>query len=260
MNWIMPYRWVKVFCLGWLLALIACSSVSAEVLPLPPKPDRLVTDLAKVLSTEQQDKLERRLLAYEDTTSTQFAIVIEPTAGDETPFDRSFRMADSWGIGRKGKDNGLLIYVAVNDRKIFIQVGYGLEPVITDGITRLIIERTVKPNFREGRYYEGLDECITMLAKAAGGEFEGTGKRSPEGLPFWVLVSVILLVFIVIGLIGRFAKKGYGTYGRGGYMGGFGPMGGGTWGKGGMGGGGFGGGFGGFGGGGFGGGGAGGSW
>lgn len=222
-----------------------------------PKPTGHVNDYANVLSASEKQSLESSLRAYKDSTSNEIAIFIESSSGDEEPFTRSVDIAENWGVGGEQNDNGILVYVAIADRKMFIQIGRGLEGAIPDALAGRIIDYEIKPHFKEGRYYEGLAAGTEALAKAAAGEYKAKPKKkSGKGIPVWMLIlfGIFLLIFIFGGR--RMRGKGFGTYGRGGYIGG----GWGGWSGGGGFGGSGGGGFGGFGGGSFGGGGAGGSW
>lgn len=255
----------------------------AKDVPEKPNPPRLVNDFAGLLSAQERNALERKLVAYDDSTSTQIAIVIERSLEGDDPFDYSFRLAEKWQIGRKGKDNGILFYIAVEDREIYIQNGYGVEGFFTDNIARRVIENVVKPAFRQNQYYQGLNRATDIVIAAGNGEYTNDGRRNNGSTGIGVpVILLFLLIFLVVIIIanrnsdddddggyyrgGRYDMDPYPRRrrrrGGGGWIimpGGFGGGGGGGWLDGG--GGGFGGGgFGGFGGGGFGGGGAGGSW
>lgn len=247
-----------------ILLLLPLAAVAKEV-PPAPNPPKLVNDFAGILSGSEVQALEQKLVAYDDSTSTQIAIVIEQSLDGDDAFDYSYRLAEAWGIGRQGKNNGILIYVAIGDRKLWIQSGYGTEGFLTDAMSKRIIERIVGPNFRQQSYYQGLDQATTAIIQLGNGEYTNEDMGEGQNLPFGVILIFIILFIAIIIIIGKGGGGGgYRKNGRydsgGGWM--FFPTGGGGSGWGGGGGGGFsgGGGFGGFGGGGFGGGGAGGSW
>lgn len=235
------------------LTLILGITIQAFSGNIPAKPNTLVNDYAGVLSASERNNLERILVAYDDSTSNQIAIVIESNlpAGEE-PFTRSVDIAEGWGIGDAQNDNGVLIYIALNDRKMYIQIGRGLEGAIPDALAGRIIDYEIKPRFKQQQYYEGLMAGSIAVMKAAAGEYKAKSRKKKGEIPSWLIVVIIIIILIVLS-IGRRMGGGMGTFGRGGYIGGFG---GGGWSSGGGGGGGFGG----FGGGSFGGGGAGGSW
>lgn len=225
--------------------------------PEQPNPPQLVNDFAEVIDPGKEARLEQKLLRYSDTTSTEIAVVIVKSLNGEDPNLYAAELGQEWGVGRKGKDNGLVFLVAVDDQKMAIQNGYGLEPVLTDAATKIIIEEYVLPEFRQGDYYAGIDSGTDQIFKLIAGDFQGSGNRrgAEKSFPF---IGVVILLIILFTLFGRRRRRGFGGYHRGGgvWIGG---MGGGLGGSsGGFGGGG--GGFGGFGGGSFGGGGASGSW
>ncbi len=187
-----------------------------------------------------------------------------PSLEGEDAFDYSLRIAEAWGIGSGEKNNGVLLYAAMQDREVRIQVGYGLEGAIPDALAKRIIERHIVPNFKQSRYYEGVNEAVDALMAASRGEYEAELTGAEKRDKYMPLVLLLVVIAFLVGgfFFGRNNKRGGGK--GGGFRGG-GPIfwgttlgGGGFSGGGGFGGGG--GGFGGFGGGSFGGGGAGGSW
>lgn len=231
------------------------TAVFAQALEVPKKPNKLVNDYAKVMQPNQTAQLEKKLVDYNNATSTQIAVVTIPSLEGDDLFDYAQRLAEAWGIGGAANDNGVLLLVAVNDRKIRIHTGYGTEGAIPDAIAKRIIENELKPAFRANNYYEGFDRATNVMISALAGEYKADDTNKKRKLPLGI-VPIIFLIILVM-LFGRRRKyTGYSHSGRR-YYGG--PFIGGGFGSGGFGGGG-GGGFGGFGGGGFGGGGASGSW
>ncbi len=240
-------------------------------IPLKFNPPRLVSDYVDLLTTGQFQSLENKLVAYNDSTSTQIAIVIERSTEGEDIFSYSQRLAEDWGIGQTDKDNGVLILVTTEDRKLRIHTGYGAEIFLTDAMSKRIIDKVIIPNFRKGNYYTGLDKASDIIMQLGSGEY--TSSDEPESkIPVLLIVIFIIILIIVISIIAsRFDAGNDGGYWSGGRYGHYGPQkrnrsgrwiiipGTGSFGGGGFGGGGFGG-FGGFGGGSFGGGGASGSW
>lgn len=245
--------------------------LQAKEVPPVPNPPRLVNDYVGILSSGEVAALEQKLTAYDDSTSTQVAIVIEQSLEGDDIFDYSHRLAEAWGIGREGKNNGILIYIAAGDRKLYIQTGYGAEGFLPDALAKRIIEQVITPAFRQQAYYQGLDRATDVIIDLGNGEYTNEDLGQEGGLPFPVLLIFLIVFIVIIILISRGGGKGGGYYRRGRYDSGggwifFGPMG--NWGGGGGGSSGSSGGsdwggggdFGGFGGGDFGGGGAGGSW
>lgn len=239
-----------------ILTLIAFSTLTLFAKDIPTKPNQLVNDYTHTLSGGELSSLENKLRAYEDSTSTQIVVVIEQSLEGDDLFDYCQRLAENWGIGQKGKNNGVLLYVALADRKARIHTGYGMEATITDAISTRIRTQQMNPAFKQGQYYAGIDAATTSIMQAASGEFvndnpEKSGEKKPP------LVVIFIIIIIVLILFSR-GGGGKGNRSRGGFGGPI--LWGGTLGSGGFSGGGGGGGFGGFGGGGFGGGGSGGSW
>jgi uncharacterized protein len=249
-----------------LIAFFAAAQIE-KAIPEAPNPPRLVVDLTGTLTADQQQALERKLVAYDDSTSNQVVVVIIPTTGDYDISDFSFALGRKWGVGNKEKNNGVVLLIAKNDRKVFIAPGYGLEGAIPDITAKQIVENIIVPNFKGNDFYRGIDEGTDALISAAQGEFvaeEGYADRGKKGKPFPAIGIIILIIVLIIimksgggGRGGSFmSRRGYRNINRPSVF--WFPTGGGG-GGGGFGGGG-GGGFGGFGGGSFGGGGAGGSW
>ena len=246
----------------WLLLLVPAISFSQQI-PSRPSPPKLVNDLANVLSPEEESALERKLVAYDDSTTNQVVILTVGTLEDYPIEEYALRVLRDWGIGNQETNNGVLIVAAIQDHKIRIETGYGLEGAIPDITAGQIINTDIVPAFRKENYFQGFDAATNSIMRAAAGEYKapenyrqrGEKKRSPLG--FIIIIVILILLF---------TRRNRG--GGGGFMSrrGFGPIifPGGGWGSGGgggFGGGGFGGGgFGGFGGGSGGGGGASGGW
>ena len=242
--------------------LFAITVHAAEVIPQPP--DRYFNDYAGVVSKEAASRFNEQLGQFERDTSDQVVVAVFPKMQSDSDIaDYTQRVAQAWGVGQKERRNGVVLFVFIQDRKMFIQVGYGLEGALPDATAFDITERHIKPLFKTGNYEAGLATGIDLIFKAIRGEYKGSGKTVAESHSVTGAVSNILpfIVFIIVlMLLSRLTRKagGYGySSGRGGPI--FIPSGGG-WSSGGGGGGG--GGFSGFGGGGgsFGGGGAGSSW
>ena len=227
-----------------------------------PVAKQLVTDQSGVLQSDQLQLLEQKLEAYNDSTSTQIAIVIQPTTNGRDPYDYAMDIAKSWGIGQKDKNNGVLIFIASEDRKIRILTGRGIEDRLPDAICKRIINRILKPSLKVGDYFGGLNEATNEIMERASGAFvNDEADDRGEGIPLFFIFIIIFVIFSILGKIFNRNNRGGGNRNNGGGM--FFPpvfLGGGNWGSGGSGwgSGGGGGGFGGFGGGSFGGGGAGG--
>jgi uncharacterized protein len=155
-----------VFC--WL-ALLALPAAAAEPVALPALTAR-VTDLTGSLDATQRGRLDQRLAAIERDGRAQIAVVLVPTSGPETIEQFGIRLAEAWKLGRKGADDGLIVIVAKDDRRMRIEVGYGLEGKIPDAIASRIVNERMAPAFRQGDFFGGLDAALTAIEGALGGE------------------------------------------------------------------------------------------
>jgi uncharacterized protein len=231
----------------------------------PERSNTLVTDYANVLSPEQKQALESKLVAFNDSTSTQIAIVLMGSVGNYDIADYSVQLFNQWKIGQASKNNGVLILAAIEDRKVFITTGYGIEGVLPDALCKRVVNNDIVPNFKNKDYYTGLDAATNTIMSIVKGEFTADdymkGGKAPGAMIWIVLVIIIIIIISKINGTRNYGRRNNipfwtawmlmnaASRRSGGSWGGF------------SGGGGFGGGgFGGFGGGGSGGGGAGGSW
>ncbi|WP_025764302.1 TPM domain-containing protein [Dyadobacter tibetensis] len=250
-----------------LYFLFLIGGLSAQDIPARPDPPRLVNDFANQLNPTEEAELEKKLVAYNDSTSSQIVIVVVPTTGEYPIADYAFKIGREWGVGQKDKDNGIVLLWASTDRKIYISTGYGMEGVIPDAIAKRIITQVITPEFKNGMFYRGLDRGVDTIFKYATGEYKADPEAANEDQGFSPILIVFIIVLIIMFFISR--NKGNNGGGGGGYRSTGGPIfwpymthssrgsSSGNWGSGGFGGGG---GFGGFGGGSFGGGGAGGDY
>lgn len=196
-------KFFKLF-IAVFFVMIASSVIAQNVLPRP-NPPKLVTDQAGVLTPEQLQALEAKLVAIDDSSSNQIAVVILSSLEGQPKEEYATKLFREWGIGNKKTNNGVLVLVAIQDRQIRIEVGYGLEGAIPDITALSIIDNDIKPAFKAGAYYEGLDKATDNLAKAAVGEYkEARKKRSKsKGNPL-VFVMIVIVIVIILG------KKGGG--------------------------------------------------
>ena len=146
--------------------------------PEIPRLQTRVTDLAGVLTQEQAAGLEEKLRQFEITDSTQIAVLIIPSLGGESLEDYSVRVATAWRLGQKGRDNGALLLIAMKERQVRIEVGYGLEPTLTDALSRRIIQNEIIPEFRQGEFYQGIDAGVNGIMQTVRGVYQGTPRSS----------------------------------------------------------------------------------
>ncbi|MBE0662048.1 MAG: TPM domain-containing protein [Bacteroidales bacterium] len=257
----------------WLLLLFPLFTLTSQSqtqdIPPRPVPPRLVNDFAGVLSASEAQRLEEKLVNFNNSSSNQITIVIVSSLNGYDKSDYAIKLGHEWGVGQEGFDNGVVVLIKPkvgNERgEAFVAVGYGLEPVITDAASRRIVENEMIPSFRENNYYAGIDAATDVLMGLASKEYS-SDEYAPKVSPFVGLIPIII-IFLIIFFISRAgsSQKSMGKnlpfwtmlalMSMGGSKGSFGNF---SGGRGSFGGGGSS--FGGFGGGGFGGGGAGGSW
>lgn len=238
-------------------------SLAAQDIPPRPSPPKLVNDLANQLNPTEEAELEQKLVAYNDSTSTQITVVIVPTVGQYPMADYAFKLGREWGVGQKGKNNGIVLLWAPDDRKVFIATGYGMEGAIPDAIAKRIVSQEIIPEFKNKMYYRGLDRGVDAIIRYAAGEYQAEpnsgsdGEGFPLGLVFIIFMIVMFIILRNRGGGGGRGGRGYrssggpviwpysthsgwgsssGSWGGGGGGGGFGGFGGGSFGGGGAGG------------------------
>lgn len=195
----------------FLLGLAGTVMASDKDFPPPPNPPRLVNDLAGFLKGREEAQMEEKLRAYNDSTSTQIAIVTVESIGQYDIADYTVQLYNKWGIGGKQKDNGILILAAREQRKIWITTGYGMEGALPDGLLGQIIRDVMEPNFKDGNFYTGFDEAVDAIILAAKGEYKAEPKaeaRKGGGVGTGIVLFIIILV--LVGIIGRGGRGGGG--------------------------------------------------
>jgi uncharacterized protein len=207
-----------IWCLGFG---ISSAALAAEV--IPPKPAGYFNDYANVVPKEKALALNEKLAQFERETSNQVVVaVFRKMQTDSDIADYTQRIAESWKVGQAEKRNGAVLFVFIDDRKMFIQAGYGLEGALPDLTAFDITERHIKPRFRAGDYVGGLDEGIDLILKAIRGEYKGDGATAREKSgsnassgcgPLGFLIMLIIILTII--RLGR-RKGGYGYTGFGG--------------------------------------------
>ncbi len=176
---------------------------------MPPLKQR-VTDLTGTLDTQQVLTLESRLAQFEKEKGAQLAVLIVPTTQPETIEQYSIRVAEAWKLGRKGVDDGALLLVAKDDRRLRIEVGYGLEGALPDAIANRIIDEIIVPRFKRGDFFAGIDAGVTAMIQVINGEplppprAAASGKYDVESLLVGGFVLVVVVGSMLRALLGRF--------------------------------------------------------
>jgi uncharacterized protein len=198
------YKYTRYIFVLWILCFTI--KASGQQLPEPMVPLRLVNDFTGFLSEDQQITLNNKLLDFNNQTSTQIYVVTYDELQDYPIEEFADRLAEEWGIGQKGKDNGIIILISPKNRQhgITIQTGYGLEGAVPDAIAKRIIERVIVPDFKQGNYYAGLDSATNVLMSLTRGEFTADNymkKGSGDGKIPGAAVVIIIVLFILFSKI-----------------------------------------------------------
>jgi uncharacterized protein len=210
-----------------LLALFVASAAMA--LEVPPPPTRWVTDLAGVLPQSDADALNEKLRAFEARSGVQFIIAVFPTLGGEALEDFTIRCAERWKVGNKKYDNGVILFVFVKERKLRFEVGYGLEPTLTDAFTSDVIRNVIAPHFKQGDYAGGLNAAAdAVIARIESKEAphepispgargsRSSGRAMPSGIDLRAILVLLFIFFVFILPMLRRAGRGGGGGGCGG--------------------------------------------
>jgi uncharacterized protein len=210
--------------------LLLTQLARSQNIPPRPNPPRPLNDFAHVLTADQAQALEQKLLAYNDSTSSQIVIVTVETTGDDVPEEYALKILRDWGVGSKKNNNGVVILAAINDHKLRIEVGDGLEGAIPDITAKQIIDNEISPNFRQGNYYRGFDNAVDAIVKATAGEYKaeerpagrdrsGNYSGGGRGGGNFIGIGVIFFIIIIIAIFrNRGGGDGGGTINRGGFL------------------------------------------
>lgn len=201
---------------GLLLSLVFIS-LCAVGQSFPAKPKGLVSDFTNTLTAGEVQSLENKLLGFEDSTSSQIAVVLVESTDGYDIADYAVRLAQQWGVGQKEYDNGIMLLVAIGDRAVTIQTGYGMEGALPDAIAYRIIEDDITPAFRQRDYYTGIDDATNSIISYVKGEYKADPKKKKRDEEPESILGSVLVILIVIVLIALIAKGGGGKgNGRGG--------------------------------------------
>lgn len=180
-----------------LLQFVLSGCQLGEKNRIPKLKGRVNDYTEKTLDAAQISKLEAKLKAFEDSTSNQVLVLIMKSLDGKDLEDFSMEIADSLKIGQKGKDNGVILLFFMDEHKDRIEVGYGLEPVLTDAVSQWILDKEVKPRFKEEKYYEGIDAAIDKIILSTTGEYQAQiapvmekEKKDTSALIFFAILAV----------------------------------------------------------------------
>jgi len=195
-----------------LIILLAIFSLQAYAQEFPEKSNRIVNDYTHFLSVNEKNALEQKLVNFSNQTSTQIAIAIVPSLHGYDAASYAFELGERWGVGQKGKNNGLLILVkpktSNSKGEVFIATGYGTEGAVPDALAKRIVENEILPNFRQGQYYKGLDQAVNTIISLTKGEYtadeyrEQTSGNVGSAIPM-IIIFLLIIFFSVMGRVRR---------------------------------------------------------
>jgi len=185
----------------WLPAAVFVPAFAQQGLVAVPQLTARVTDLTGTLTADQSSALEAKLAAFEQAKGSQVAVLIVPTTQPEVIDQYSIRVVEQWKLGRGKVDDGVLLLIALNDRKVRIEVGYGLEGALPDATSNRIIQQDIAPAFKRGDYYDGINTGVDRIMRVIEGEPLPEPEFSPPaaGIPGLVHLLPFLFIFALVG-------------------------------------------------------------
>ncbi|MEK7543551.1 MAG: TPM domain-containing protein [Patescibacteria group bacterium] len=190
-----------------------------------PAPTGHINDFAGVLRIEEKQSIEQTLVSYQESSGNEIAVALIRSLEGDTVEEKAVRLFEEWKIGKKGKDNGVLFLAAIDDRKMRIEVGYGLEPYLTDGDAGEILRNDVTPAFREGKYGLGVSNALASIEKELSGSAGEANKPTPTAeqfpIPFWMMIFLFIYLCSFMarsktvwlgGAAGAIAGVGFGSW------------------------------------------------
>lgn len=167
-----------IYCLAWAFIFFSASAFALEV---PPPPSDYVYDSAQLLDASSRQKLSQKLAEFEKITSNQILVATFPSLEGGSLEDFSIRLAERWKPGQKDRNNGAILLIMRDDRRVRIETGYGLEGALTDALSKSIIENEIIPRFKQGNFQGGITAGVDALLQATQGEYQAEGSRSGGG-------------------------------------------------------------------------------
>jgi len=204
------------YLLSLLFVIFFSVRLWSQDIPEPMSPPRLVNDYVGMLNPTERESLEQKLRAYNDSTSTQITVVVLKTTQPYPVGDYAFELGRRWGVGQKGKNNGLVLLWATNDRKIFIATGRGMEGAIPDVIAKRIIREVITPDFKNQMYYRGLSNGVDEIIKYAQGEYKSNGENAEDDISGLFIIMLIIFIIVIFIIISRSNRGGGGMRSSGG--------------------------------------------
>ena len=211
---LLPEKFLSAGLFLLLITPLSLTIVNAQDLPDPP--EQWVADYAGLLSEREENRLNSMLHVYEDTTSNQLIVATFQNAQGYAVEDFTIRLAEKWLVGQKSRDNGIILAIFIDERKIRVEVGYGLEDVVPDAVAIQIAQNVISPFFKEGKYQQGVFEGVNALMQAAAGKYEGMVKKR-SGKETKVRLPYVFIIFIFIFILSLFRRRRFSSVSSRGY-------------------------------------------
>ena len=201
---------MKKHLLFLLVIFSFATSFAQNGLPLKPKEQKPVYQInAQLLNAQEEQLLNQKLVRYSDSTSTQIVVLIMDKTNGDNHLRFGTDIAQSWGIGQKGKDNGILVLITLEERKTSIITGKGVEYLLTDALSKRIIEQIIIPNFKNQQYFTALDQASDRIFQILTGEYKNDKKGNGEdSIPFIVIFVIVMAILIISSRKGGNGKGG----------------------------------------------------
>jgi uncharacterized protein len=196
-----------------LIWIFALSVLTHAEIPEKPSTPKLVNDFANIFTADEANALEYKLRRYNDTTSTQVAVVTVQSLDGYEIAQYAQELGDKWGIGQKSKNNGVLVLISKDDRSVNISTGYGMEGVLPDIVCKRIIDRIIVPAFKQNNFYGGIDEATSIIIGLASGTYKADQIGKGASWRSWGFILLLFFIFIVLPFINRANRLRNSSYG-----------------------------------------------
>ncbi len=195
----MKFKYIFLYIL--ILTGFSIQQLQAQIPAKPDKKEGLVHDFANMLSDAEEDLLERKLVRYDNQTSTQTAVVFMDNIGNVDVNRMAAQIGEAWGVGQQGKDNGIVILIAKKQRQTAIQVGYGLEGYISDSRAKYIVEDVINPHFKQGKFYKGIENGTNTMNDMLTGKFQRSKGDGAEDDSFSIPLPVLIILGVFLAVL-----------------------------------------------------------
>jgi uncharacterized protein len=187
--------------IAYIFAVFLGTLLYTSAFTVPVKPSGYVNDYAGVLSSKETSFLENEIRAFSASTTNEIAVVVVPDMNGETIENYAIKIFEQWKIGTSKNDNGALLLVAIQERKVRIEVGYGLEGALPDILTKQIIDTQITPEFKKADYFKGISQAVDSIMKATEGEYLLEPTSQSKSITGKMIESILLILFFIVQIL-----------------------------------------------------------